>query len=278
MQKKSVISLISYDAEYLPASIMSYYAYVDEIILGLDKNRKTWAGNDFKFNESKIFKELSRIDGDNKISIIEEDFVVSQKFIENDNYERNFLKKQCSHDWVFSFDADEELINPKEFFEDYLPLVEPYYKDYDLAFNWFLPYKEFDDRYLCIASEEGWLDINEQQGFANWKNYEFVYARWTNNAQQNRRVLKTPLAILHWSVCRPAGDLHQKINNIGHADIADQDPFYQIWTQINLMNYKELRNFKTSGFGDPKQWARLIEIPKDKFKQELKEHAGRIEV
>ena len=39
MIKKSVISLISYDAEYLPDSIKTYYNYVDEIVLGLDKNR-----------------------------------------------------------------------------------------------------------------------------------------------------------------------------------------------------------------------------------------------
>ena len=37
MLKKSVISLISYDAEYLPDSIKSYYDYVDEIVLGLDE-------------------------------------------------------------------------------------------------------------------------------------------------------------------------------------------------------------------------------------------------
>ena len=30
--------------------------------------------------------------------------------IENDNYERNFLKGECAHDWIFSFDADEMLV------------------------------------------------------------------------------------------------------------------------------------------------------------------------
>ena len=45
MIKKSVISLISYDAHYLPKSIEKYYNYVDEIVLGLDKNRTTWSKN-----------------------------------------------------------------------------------------------------------------------------------------------------------------------------------------------------------------------------------------
>ena len=47
MLKKSVISLISYDASYLPKSMASYYDYVDEIVLGLDKDRITWSGNAF---------------------------------------------------------------------------------------------------------------------------------------------------------------------------------------------------------------------------------------
>ena len=49
MKKKSVISLVSYDAAYLPESISKYYNYVDEIVLGLDKNRTTWSGNSFSF-------------------------------------------------------------------------------------------------------------------------------------------------------------------------------------------------------------------------------------
>ena len=102
MLKKSVISLISYDAEYLPNSIKTYYDYVDEIVLGLDKNRVTWSKNKFTFDEQKLWSELSKLDGDKKITIIEEDFVKSDKAIENDNYERNFLKEQCSNDWIFS--------------------------------------------------------------------------------------------------------------------------------------------------------------------------------
>ena len=91
MIKKSVISLVSYDAEYLPASIKTYYEYVDEIILGLDKNRITWSKNKFTFDEAKLWQELSTIDGDGKITVVEEDFVKSDRPIENDNYERNFL-------------------------------------------------------------------------------------------------------------------------------------------------------------------------------------------
>ena len=105
-RKKSVISLISYDAKFLPESIKTYYDYVDEIVLGLDKDRISWSNNSFSFDEHTLWKELQAIDGDNKISIIEENFHRSSSPVENDTHERNYLKAKCEHDWVFSFDAD----------------------------------------------------------------------------------------------------------------------------------------------------------------------------
>ena len=132
---KSVISLVSYDAEYLPASISSYYPYVDEIILGLDKDRISWSGNKFTFDEGKLWKELKAIDTENKISLIEDNFHQSKVAIENDNYERNFLKNHCTHDWIFSIDADEELIDAKKFFYNWCPLVAPYRKQIDISFT-----------------------------------------------------------------------------------------------------------------------------------------------
>ena len=58
MIKKSAISLISYDSEYLPDSIAKYYDFVDEIVLGLDKDRISWSNNSFKFDENKLWKDL----------------------------------------------------------------------------------------------------------------------------------------------------------------------------------------------------------------------------
>ena len=168
MIKKSVISLISYDADYLPASIRSYYNYVDEIVLGLDENRTSWSGNKFSFDEEKLFKELGAIDGDGKIEIIEDNFYRNtEKYIENDNFERNFLKSHCTHNWIMSFDADEELINSHEFFANFCPIAEKYYQTHDFAFTWFLPYKEFENDYLVIANEDGSFIRTEQQGICH---------------------------------------------------------------------------------------------------------------
>jgi hypothetical protein len=250
-KKKSAISLISYDANrFLAKSIERYYNYVDEIVLGIDKDRITWSGNPFSIDEDSLWSELSQIDGDGKISIIEEDFHKSSVAIENDNYERNFLKENCSHDWIFSFDADEMLVNAKDFFYNFCPLVEPYMYKMDLCMTWATPYKvvtdeEGNSQTLFIANEDDTPFFGENQGVVTSKSSTFTYARWTDKSVAGGNRLMTPLVALHWSLCRPDNELHEKIHNIGHSDLVEQDPFYQIWSKVTWDNYHELENFKS---------------------------------
>jgi hypothetical protein len=261
-QKKSVISLISYDAHYLPDSIRSYYDYVDEIILGLDKDRISWSNNSFSFNESELWNQLTKLDHQGKIQIVEENFHRSSVPIENDTHERNFLKEQCSHDWVFSFDADEILVNAKEFFIDFFPLIQEY-NDIELMFTWFLLYKEFPNDYLIIADESrNHIFKKDVQGFTARKNlHTYHYCRWTNASKK----LLSPLAILHYSFCRNDDDLARKINNFGHSVESKQDPFYTIQKNITMDNYQQLLNFKTSNMGP--QWPTLKAVSKKDLMQ-----------
>lgn len=260
MIKKSMISLIAYDAHLLAASIKSYYKYIDEIILGLDEDRVTWSGNKFTFDESKLWKELQELDTDNKINIIEDNFHKSAVAIDNDNYERNFLKAACNYDWIFSIDADEILVNPDDFFLKYIPLVEPYYNKVDICFTWLLPYKELEDGYLVIANNDDSLFKGDTQGFVTNKNKTYTYCRWT----ENKKRLLSPLAILHWSFCRSEAEVEQKINNFGHSDKTKDDPFLHNWKLVDANNYTQLKNFKSSGFGEA-QWEKLILIPKEQL-------------
>jgi hypothetical protein len=267
-QKKSVISLISYDANYLPNSIKSYYEYVDEIVLGLDKDRISWSGHKFSFDESSLYQELARIDYANKIQIVEENFHRSSIPIENDTHERNFLKEQCSNDWIFSFDADEVLINARSFFLDFFPLVENY-KDIELMFTWFLMYKEVEGGHLVIADENrNHVFKKDVQGFtANKNSHTYTYCRWTNS----KKKILSPLAIAHYSFCRPEKELDVKINNFGHSVESKKDPFYDIRRQVNLTNYQSLVNFKTSNMGE--QWPTLKFVKSEELNSFLKAEA-----
>lgn len=259
MLKKSAISLISYDAEYLPDSISRYYDYVDEIILGLDKNRISWSKNTFSFDESKLWSDLAKIDGDNKITVIEENFHSSDKPMENDTQERNFLKAQCSNDWIISIDADEMLINAKEFFVNYCPIVEKYANSYDICMTWATPYKQIDDTVLIIANEDNSPFFGENQGVMTTSDSTYVYARWTDKSARGNNRLQSPLIAIHWSLCRTKESLKFKITNSSHSDLADKDPFFSIWKEVTLKNYHELHNFKTSGLGQS-QWPKLMPV------------------
>lgn len=257
MISKSAISLISYDASYLPESICKYYNYVDEIILGLDIDRISWNKNSFSFDEEALWEALKEIDVDNKIEVVEDNFHKLDKAIDNDNAQRNALKEHCSTDWIVSIDADEYLLNAKDFFVNYCPLVEPYYKTKDILLTWATPYKTIDDTTLVIVNEDYSPFLSETQGFMTSKDSTYNYARWTEKSGSGN--LMSPLVALHYSLCRNEKELHTKINNTGHADIADTDPFFSIWQQVTLDNYKELHNFKTSGLGQA-QWPRLLAV------------------
>jgi hypothetical protein len=272
--KKSVISLISYDAKFLPNSISRYYPYVDEIVLGLDKDRITWSGNKFSFDEASLWSALKNIDTENKIVIVEEDFHKSSVAIENDNYERNYLKTQCSHDVIFSFDADEELLNAKDFFTNFYPIAHSYISTKDICMNWVTPYKTIDDHTLLIVNDDNSPFFGENQGVVTHKNSVYVYARWTNKSGAGNNRIMSPLVALHWSLCREVKDLHEKIHNIGHSDIVEKDPFYTIWNQVTLDNFQELSNFKTSGLGGA-QWPKLAAIPTDSLEQYITQHITR---
>lgn len=270
----SVISLISYDAQYLPSSISKYYKYVDEIVLGLDESRISWSNNLFTFDEEALWNSLKAIDVDNKVSVVEGNFHKSSIAIENDNYERNFLKNECTNDLVLSIDADEEILNAAEFFNNYLPIATRYIKKVDFCMTWLTPYKVIDDTVLVIVNENDSPFIGDKQAVLSNKDVTYTYARWTDRSATGRNRVLSPLLSLHWSLCRTKEELYQKINNIGHSDKTGNDPFFKVWDSITLDNYQQLRNFKTSGIGSL-QWPKLLAMPKAELESYYMQHVGK---
>ena len=275
MIKTSAISLISYDAKYLPESISRYYNHVDEIVLGLDEDRITWNNNPFSFDEGELWSALQQMDTENKISVIESNFHMSKVAIENDNYERNFLKNHCTNPWIISIDADEYLVNSNDFFNNYCPIADRYAKKVDYCMTWATPYKRIGDTVLVIANEDNSPYFGENQAVLTHKNNTFTYARWTNLSAAGSNRIISPLLAVHWSLCRDETDLKEKIHNIGHADLVDKDPFYSIWKQVTLDNYHELRNFRTSGLGGA-QWPKLHAVDIKDLESYYKQYIGRI--
>lgn len=259
--KKSAISLISYDAHLLPKSIESYYNYVDEIILGLDEERISWSHNNFSFDENKLWKELKKIDFKNKINIVEGNYHSHKEPLENDTKERESLKEECSGDWVFSFDADEILVNANDFFNKYFPIVQDY-DNVELLFTWFFPYAEQEDvTFMISEANRQRLVKHEKQGFAIKKSNKFTYCRWSDASKK----LLTPLAVLHYSFCRTKKQNIQKLSNFGHSDKSSNDRFYPMMCKViedvdnvTLENYMHFTNLKYNA-GEP-EWPALMPV------------------
>ena len=268
----SAISLVSHDAHLLAKSIPTYYDFVDEIVLGLDKDRMTWAGNPFKFDEDKVFSDLKQIDKEDKISIVDDITFYREgvSAIDNDTYERNYLKSQCSGEFIFSFDADEILLNANDFFNKFFPIVEDYVQDRDICMTWATPYKEIKDKTLLICNNDNTPFLKENQGVVTHKSSTYTYARWTDKSASGHNRILSPLTALHYSLCRNESALEMKVKNHGHSDI-ENDPFLSIWKQVTLQNYQSLRNFKSSGLGGY-QWPKLLPVPTDQLETFIEKH------
>ena len=131
--------------------------------------------------------------------------------------------------------------------------------------TWATPFKTIDEQTLVIAEPNGDAFLKEPQGVVTSKDSTYVFARWTDKAQNQSKRLASPLIALHWSLCRKKDDLHQKIHNIGHSDIVENDPFYKIWNEVTMDNYQNYQDFKTSGMGP--QWPALRAIPTKSLKE-----------
>jgi len=145
--------------------------------------------------------------------------------------------------------------------------------------TWATPYKTVKDEEgnsicLFIANEDDTPFFGENQGVVTSKDSTFTYARWTDKSAGGGNRINSPLVAIHWSLCRPQGELHEKINNIGHSDLVEKDPFYQIWNQVTINNFHELRDFKTSGLGQA-QWPKLIPIPSNEVENYIKQNVKR---
>ena len=269
--KKSAISLISYDAEYLPESIKQYYDYVDEIVLGLDKDRITWSRNNFSFDEEKLWKELTALDTNKKIVIIEENFHKHLKPIDNDTSERNTLKDHCTHDIICSFDADEILLNASDFFVKFMPIAEQYVQTNDICMNWAVPYKQIEDKTLVIVNEDNTPFFRENQSVITHKSSTFTYARWTDKSAGGRNRIMSPLVAMHWSISRSEEALALKLANTGHSDNPANETTLSLWKQTTLQNYPQARNFKVSKLGTA-QWPKLGAVATENLEKFFLKH------
>ena len=78
MNKIQVGFLVSYDYDLLKFAIPALYEDSDTIFLAIDKNRKTWKGENFDISPD-FFEWIKTYDPNNKIVLFEEEFYISRQ-------------------------------------------------------------------------------------------------------------------------------------------------------------------------------------------------------
>ena len=83
--------LISYDYRYARYSLPLLYDHADRIVLAIDQDCRTWAGNPFAIDDS-FWDWLQKLDVHKKIEIYRDDFHRPElDTMGNDTRERNML-------------------------------------------------------------------------------------------------------------------------------------------------------------------------------------------
>lgn len=248
--KLSFYTPIAYDYEYAYQAILSYYNIADEILLGIDKDKISWAGNPYQFNDKDFLDWVDKIDLENKISIFQSNFHYNRNPLINDTEERNYLSRFCTG-YIIGIDSDELLLNPNEF-KDWMNVTNPVD---DIECTWISVYKSFGDKLLITLP-------NETASIGTASVQAYTKCRLTN-----KKTIKSPLRILHYSWGRSRAEVEQKLHNWTHAHDFDVKKHLEKWDSITLDNYHTQVNLHPLGLQQWWQKLELIDIReiKDKF-------------
>jgi hypothetical protein len=247
----SAVSLVSYDYRFLLTTIPRYLPYVDEVILGVDADGLTWSGERFEIPTS-FFEELRQLDvASNRIRLVSRSFYSpSRSPMENDVAERNALSFEVTEgNWIVSIDADEQLLNPDEFFRFLGRQPED---DVSVEASWITVFKDLGDSLLVVAAQaDGSL---EHFPIATRQRGAFVAARRTDAP-----TILSPAIALHYSWGREKEALLQKLLNWSHSRDFDVRKYFDFWLGVNEQNYSAIRHFHPLL---PDTWSRLTRVKK----------------
>lgn len=246
---------VSYDWELLRYSIPPVYKEADTIVLGIDKNRLTWSGLPYKFDEEAFRSLISEIDVDNKVIVYEDNFSRSNfDARENCNLQRTLISEKMGiGGWHIQVDSDEYFLDFTSFVR-YLLMISPSpsgdEKPLNVLVNLIPIYKKLDQGYLVVDFGQ---EIPENAPFAtNSPDYQ----RARNNGHFNK--LSESFAV-HETWARSEEQLTFKLDNWGHSSEELKNKkvrrkYIEQWLEINEDNYQSYQNVHPA---TPESWPSL---------------------
>ena len=247
MKYKAVIKVgfcVAYDWALLKNALPIVYQHADMICLALDKNRKSWAGNPYDFDDEAFYQFVNDTDTDKKIILYEDDFALPDlNSRQNCNRHRMLIaEKMGKGGWHIQIDADEYFLD-FEGFVKYLKNLNPNPTGNEKPINVSCPFipliKKVDDGYLFVEYHG---NLSEMIPMATNKP---DYQRARQNGHFNHY---TPFYVIHDTWARGEEELLYKINNWGHASEELEEKqkrmsYFRFWQAIDKYNYQYVCNF-----------------------------------
>ena len=238
--------LVSYDFEYIFNALPLVYADADKIVLAIDKNRKTWSGNQIKI-PVHFFERIKKLDSRRIIEFYEADFYVPElTAMECETRERTMLSKKLGSGWKIQLDSD-------EYIYDFHVLASFLRKYGILAYLGFVLPINFKGVLITLfrKTENGFLYIENNETFPFVTNKKiYTKARNTNNTVFINLTIKT----IHQSWARDKKEIEDKVSNWGHINDFDGMEFINLWGSINETNCDKLTDFHPIA---PQAWKKL---------------------
>ncbi|SKC77224.1 hypothetical protein [Ohtaekwangia koreensis] len=246
---------VSYDWELLKKSVPRIYADADIICLAIDKDRKSWTGNPYAFNDQEFYDFISTIDVDKKIIVYEDCFSLPElNARQNCNRHRMLIaEKMGKGGWHIQVDSDEYFLDFNSFVKE-LKKINPNPTGKEKPLNvcacWVPLIKKTATGYLHVIFHNG---IPETVPMAT----TFPdYQRARHNDHFN---VITRHYVIHETWARSENELWFKINNWGHAaeELSEKQrrlSYYNLWKSLDENNYQYISNFHPAS---PTTWPAL---------------------
>lgn len=256
--------LVSYDYKMLLTSIKQLYNDVDRIFIAIDKDRKTWSGNNFELPQS-FFEAIKAFDSKNKIEFYFDSFYVPELLpMECETRERNMLLKKMGKGWLMQLDVDEYIYDfskVAKYLKKYWYLtVFPKYTPIVFKGKWVTLYRQLTDGYLYIENNEPFPFITNQSSYTYTRNNNKVRNHYSN------------INVIHQSWARTEDEIQMKIKNWGHRDDFDTQQYFEFWRNLSSKNYMNYKNVHPLV---PEVWNELHFLPSSSIDEFISKYASK---
>jgi hypothetical protein len=257
--------ILAADPSRITKSVLSYYDFVDVIVVSYDQAGRGWTGASIPVDD--CLDQLRAIDRDHKMRMIPGDFASAGRHpLQNDTRQRQCALNAAGlgADWVLQIDTDEILPNPKRLLE---VLDEAAQRKLD-AVEW--PMRVFfqqlkDGRFLevCaadrlerfeypgpIAVRPGAKLIDARRATGDFLRPTVVsderslqICRPPENGEHRVPICESRDAILHFSWARSQADVRNKVASWGHNEGLKSWLFYHVYWKTAPLTWRWMRDF-----------------------------------